>query len=233
MPELGREKLSQRLALVRERMEEACRRAGRDPAGVTLVAVTKLVSTERAAELAELGVGDLAENRPQELWRKRVALPAVQWHLIGHLQRNKISQTLPVHLIHSVDSVRLITALENEGTRQGVSVPILLQLNVSGESTKQGFSADELSQVCETAQRLKAVRLAGLMTMAPLEAEPEQCRPVFRGLRELAETWSTKLEQPHDLAILSMGMSQDFTVAIEEGSTMVRIGSALFGESGT
>src|SRR5262245_28778643 len=109
------ETLAQRLRLVRERMEEACQRAGRDPASVTLVAVTKSVSIERAAELAGLGVSDLAENRPQELWRKRLALPAVRWHLIGHLQRNKISETLPVHLIHSVDSLRLITALDTEG----------------------------------------------------------------------------------------------------------------------
>jgi pyridoxal phosphate enzyme (YggS family) len=224
-----RETLSQRLTLVQERIQGACRRVGREPGTVTLVAVTKAVSVERAAELVELGVKDLAENRPQELWRKRAAMPAVQWHLIGHLQRNKISQTLAVHLIHSVDSIRLITALEAEGIRQKSSVPVLLQVNLSGESTKQGFAPRELSLICGAAQRLQAVRIAGLMTMAPLEAEPERCRPVFRGLRQLGETWSARFVRPHELAILSMGMSQDYEVAIEEGSTMVRIGSALFG----
>jgi len=231
MSDSEREKLAQRLALVRERIEEACRRAGRDPASVTLVAVTKSVSIERAADVAELGVSDLAENRPQELWRKRSALPAARWHVIGHLQRNKIPQTLPVHLVHSVDSLRLITALEAEGARRKMCVPVLLQVNVSGESTKQGLALHQLFQVCDQAQAFTAVRITGLMTMAPFEAEPERCRPFFRGLRELAETWSNRLEQPHDLAILSMGMSQDYTVAIEEGATMVRIGSALFAEN--
>jgi pyridoxal phosphate enzyme (YggS family) len=231
MQDFAPEKLSQRLTHVQERMHEACRRVGRNPATVTLVAVTKSVSVERAAELAELGVRDLAENRPQELWRKRQALPAIQWHLIGHLQRNKISQTLPVHLIHSVDSLRLVVALEADGSERKVSVPVLLQVNVSGESSKQGFAPHQLSPVCDAARALTWVRIAGLMTMAPLEAEPERCRPVFRSLRELAETWSTRFERPHDLAILSMGMSQDYTVAIEEGATMVRIGSALFGDS--
>jgi pyridoxal phosphate enzyme (YggS family) len=231
MPDSAREKLAQRLRLVHERMEKACRRAGRDPASVTLVAVTKSVSNERAAELADLGVSDLGENRPQELWRKRLSMPAIRWHLIGHLQRNKISQTLPVHLIHSVDSVRLMTALEAEGSLQKVSVPVLLQVNISGEPSKQGFAPHQLPQVCDVTQAFTAVRVAGLMTMAPLEAEPEQCRPVFRGLRELAETWSPRLRRPHELAILSMGMSQDYTVAIEEGATVIRIGSALFGES--
>jgi PLP dependent protein len=231
MSESEPEKLKQRLTLVRERMEAACRRVGRDPSGVTLVAVTKSVSIERAAELAELGVNDLAENRPQELWRKRLALPAARWHLIGHLQKNKISSTLPVHLIHSVDSLRLVAALEAQGTLQEMSLPILLQVNVSGEASKQGFEPSQLSQVCDQASALKAVRIAGLMTMAPLEAEPQYCRPVFRGLRVLADTWSSRFERPHNLAILSMGMSQDYTVAIEEGSTMIRIGSAIFGES--
>jgi pyridoxal phosphate enzyme (YggS family) len=212
-------------------MEEARRRAGRGPESVTLVAVTKSVSIDRAAELVELGVSDLAENRPQELWRKRQSLPAVRWHLIGHLQRNKISQTLSVHLIHSVDSLRLIAALEAEGARQNVSVAVLLQVNVSGEPSKQGFVPHQFSQIRDAAQAFTAVRIAGLMTMAPLEEDQQRCRPVFRGLRELAEAWSPRLEPPHHLAVLSMGMSQDYAVAIEEGATMVRIGSALFGES--
>jgi pyridoxal phosphate enzyme (YggS family) len=195
------------------------------------VAVTKSVSIEPAALLEELGVTDFAENRPQELWRKRSALPEVRWHLIGHLQRNKVRETLPVYLIHSVDSLRLMAALEEEGTRQKASVRVLLEVNVSGESSKQGFLPEELSRVCEAAQTFTAVRIDGLMTMAPLEAKPERCRPVFRRLRTLAETWSAKLERPHSLAALSMGMSQDYTIAIEEGATMVRLGSALFGES--
>src|SRR5262249_30781677 len=154
MSDSGREKLAQRLAIVRERMEAACQRAGRDSASVTLVAVTKSVSIERAAELAELGVMDLAENRPQELWRKRLSVPSVRWHLIGHLQRNKVAQTLPVHLIHSVDSPLLITSLEAEGARQKVRVPVLLQVNVSGESRKQGFEPQQLSEVCDAANAL-------------------------------------------------------------------------------
>ena len=160
-----RQKLRANLDAVEERIAKACARAGRKRSEVTLVAVTKTVAPDVASLLPELGVLDLGENRPQELWRKTGLLPKeVRWHLIGHLQRNKIEKTLPlVHLIHSVDNARLLRALEQEDP----SIDVLLEVNVSGEVTKQGFTADEVMQLVPVLRDLKRLR-ARLMTMAPV-----------------------------------------------------------------
>jgi hypothetical protein len=222
-------RLARRRDALEERLQAACRRAGRARSDVTLVAVTKAVSAEVAAVLPELGILDLGENRPQELWRKAAALPpTVRWHLIGHLQRNKIERTLPlVHLIHSVDSLRLLLALEVEAGRRGQPVPVLLEVNASGEASKGGFAPAEVPGLVPRISELQHVQVRGLMTMAALEDDPERCRPTFAALRELRERLAVELGPPHRLEQLSMGMSNDFEVAIEEGATLVRIGTAL------
>src|SRR5262249_4397211 len=147
--------LASRLRAVEERLQAACRRAGRARADVTLVAVTKTVPPEVAAELFGLGIADLGESRPQELWRKAAALPSARWHPVGHLQRNKVERTLPLaRLIHSVDSLRLITALEAEAARQQRGVDVLLEVNASGEASKHGFAPAQVEQVVEPAKSL-------------------------------------------------------------------------------
>jgi pyridoxal phosphate enzyme (YggS family) len=223
-----RDVLKANLDRVEQRLADACVRAGRRRDQVKLVAVTKSVSVEVAALLPELGVLDLAENRPQELWRKAAHLPAsVRWHLIGHLQRNKIERTLPlVRLIHSVDSERLLTTLDSVESSRPVEV--LLEFNCGGESSKQGFAPEESSSLVPAIGRLKRVRIAGVMTMAPYEDDPETCRPVFVRLRKLLEQLRREVSHVHPLTELSMGMSNDFEVAVQEGSTLVRLGTVLF-----
>jgi pyridoxal phosphate enzyme (YggS family) len=220
-----------RLDAVEERLAAACRRAGRARAEVTLVAVTKTVSAEVAALLPGLGVVHLGENRPQELWHKAGRLPAhVQWHLIGHLQRNKIARTLPlVSMVHSVDSARLLDALERESAGRAEPLPALLEVNVSRELSKHGFAPEELLPLAPRLAELRRVRVCGLMTMAAYDADPEQCRPTFAELRMLRNQLRT-VAPALPLEHLSMGMSNDFEVAVEEGATLVRIGSALFVE---
>lgn len=223
-------RLQERLAAVEARIQGACRRAGRPRGDVTLVAVTKTVSAETAALLPGLGVLDLGESRPQELWHKAALLPAtVRWHQIGHLQRNKIDRTLPLAtLIHSADSVRLLTALEEETARQERTVDVLLEVNASGEASKQGFQPDEVARLGNELTRLQHIRVRGLMTMAAPLDDPQQCRPTFAALRQLRDRLRQDVGPLHDLVHLSMGMTNDFEVAIEEGATLVRVGSALF-----
>jgi hypothetical protein len=218
--------LSARLQAIEGRIAAACARAGRRRDEVTLVAVTKTVPAEVAALLPELGVLDLGENRPQELWRKAAALPStVRWHLVGHLQRNKIERTVPlVRLVHSVDSVRLLEALESRPE----PTDVLLEVNASGEASKLGLAPDQVPGLAAVIQALQHVRVRGLMTLAALEGDPERCRPTFRLLRELRDGLAKALEPPHRLEHLSMGMSNDFEIAIEEGATVVRLGTVLF-----
>jgi pyridoxal phosphate enzyme (YggS family) len=222
--------LRQRLDAVEGRLCAACRRVGHPRADVTLVAVTKTVPVEVAALLPELGVLDLGENRPQELWKKSAALPpAVRWHLIGHLQRNKVERTLPlVHRIHSVDSLRLLQALEAEAARRRVLPEVLLEVNASREANKQGFTPEEVPELAPPLANLRCVRVGGLMTMAAYEEDPERCRPTFALLRSLRDRLQAALGPAHSLVHLSMGMSNDFEVAVEEGATIVRLGSVLF-----
>jgi pyridoxal phosphate enzyme (YggS family) len=200
---------------------------------VTLVAVTKTVSPEIAALLPALGILDLGESRPQELWRKashlsKMAVP-VRWHQVGHLQRNKIEATLPlVHLIHSVDSVRLLNALDQEAAKQQRTAVVLLEVNVSGEASKHGFSPAEIPALVKRVGDLKHVQVTGLMTMAALESEPERCRATFAELRGLRDRFRANFPAPHNLRHLSMGMTNDFEVAIEEDATLIRLGTVLF-----
>ena len=207
----------QRIAAVEERIAAACRRAGRDRSEVTVVAVTKTIPAELARRVPDLGLTNLGENRPQELVRKAAIVTGATWHMIGHLQRNKIELVLPIAIrIHAVDSLRLLDALE----KRGVSVSVLLEVNASGEATKHGFAPAEVPALEETIAALRHVRVDGLMTMAAPADDPEECRPTFRTLRELRDRLG--------LRELSMGMTNDFEIAIEEGATMVRLGSVYF-----
>jgi pyridoxal phosphate enzyme (YggS family) len=222
--------LADRLARLEDRIRAACGRAGRPRSAVTLVAVTKSVGPTAATILTELGVHDLGESRPQELWHKAEPLaPAVRWHLIGHLQRNKVERTLRrVYLIHSVDSVRLLDALEAEAATQGRPLDVLLEVNVSREANKTGFAPEELLGLARHLAALQRVRARGLMTMAAQNANPEDARPIFAELCRLREQLQTEGGNSLMLEHLSMGMTNDFEVAIEEGATLIRVGSALF-----
>jgi hypothetical protein len=219
--------LAEHIASVRERIAKACQRVSRMPDDVTLVAVTKTVSPAIAAITAELGILDLGENRPQELWKKAEAVPTARWHLIGHLQRNKIDRTIPlVSLIHSVDSERLLEALNAFGRKRGSPVPVLLEVNCSREQAKGGFAPEALAGLSDKLVSLQGVSIRGLMTMAAYGDDPEIARPTFAELRHLRDDLVARsgLAIPH----LSMGMSGDFEVAVEEGATFVRIGTTLF-----
>jgi pyridoxal phosphate enzyme (YggS family) len=223
-------KLASRFQLIEDRIQAACRRAGRSRDEVTLVAVTKTVDSAIARLLPKLGLFELGESRPQELWRKAAELPqSVHWHLVGHLQRNKIERTLPlVHLIHSVDSVRLLQALDQEADKQERALRVLVEVNASREREKHGFAPEELPGVVQQIHSLHQVQVIGLMTMAALEPDPERWRPTFALLRSLAEQLKARISPPHRMEHLSMGMTNDFQVAIEEGATLIRLGTALF-----
>jgi len=215
--------VAENLAVVRERIAEACRRAGRSPDEVTLVGVSKGFPAELVVEACAAGLTDLGENRVQEAAPKIEALTArgvrPRWHLIGHLQTNKAKTATGLFaIIHSVDSVRLAEALSH---RASEPLPVLLEVNVAREPAKFGFAPEELSSAYATIAALPNLDVRGLMTVAPIADDPESVRPVFRRLRELRDGLG--------LRELSMGMTGDFEVAIEEGATLVRVGRAIFG----
>jgi len=216
--------LQQRLSVAEIAISEACARSNRQRNDVTLIAVTKTVTCEVAALLPQLGVHDLGESRPQELWKKAEAIPTAHWHFIGHMQRNKLERTLPlVQLVHSVDSERLLKAISDFGIQCGSPVPVLIEVNCSREEAKGGFAPGAVPRSFES---YPGANVRGLMTMAAHEANPETIRATFRELRELRDLLrnSTGLPLPH----LSMGMSNDYELAIEEGATFIRLGSTLF-----
>jgi pyridoxal phosphate enzyme (YggS family) len=220
--------IAENVTRVRQRMADAATRAGRDPRSIRLIAVTKYVGPEEILALVRAGCTTLGENRPQQLWTKAEALTgqAIRWHLIGHLQRNKIRRTLPlVEMVQSVDSLRLITALDETAAALSRRVPILLEVNVSGDAQKHGFTPDEVQTVLEQMVEMDHLQPRGLMCMASLTGGTDVARRDFARLRELRE--ALRPSAP-DLVELSMGMSHDFEAAIEEGATMVRVGSALF-----
>jgi len=214
---------------VRARIDDACARRQRDPQSVRLVAVTKTAKREWIRELIDLGQRDLGENRPQQLVQRAAELPeSAHWHLIGHLQRNKVDFVAPhVRWIHSVDSPRLAQSLAACMAKSATAPQLLLEVNVSGESSKGGFAPDELVSQWDGLRATK-LPIVGLMTMAPLTEEPESIRWVFRQLRELRARLVEQSGGTHPLPELSMGMSGDFEVAVEEGATLVRVGSRLF-----
>jgi PLP dependent protein len=225
-----RSQLSENLNRVRERIANACDRAGRAPDSVLLVAVTKYAPIESVQLLADLGVHDLGESRPQQLLERAAQIAApVQWHLIGHLQRNKAKKLLPaVAMIHSVDSLRLLSTLDELAGEMSLRPRVLLEANVSGEAAKDGFDPAELLRSADAIAACRNVQVDGLMTMAPLAENAQAARPVFAALREFRDRMAAQLPATIALPELSMGMSGDYEVAIEEGATIVRIGSSLF-----
>jgi pyridoxal phosphate enzyme (YggS family) len=222
--------LEKNLQTVEVRIAEACRRSGRPRHDVKLVAVTKYAKLEWIEALIQMGQADLGENRPQQLWERAERLPnSVNWHLIGHLQSNKARRALSVaRWIHSVDSVKLLGSLDRLSQDLGIRPKVLVEVNVTGEVSKDGFTPDELRRDWKSACSYRNVDLAGMMTMAPESENPESARPAFQALRVLRDELQAQAQAEIKLAQLSMGMSGDFEVAIEEGATMVRIGSALF-----
>jgi len=222
--------VAENLEAVKERVAAACQRAGRSPDEVAVVAVSKTFPATLVAEACRAGLTDIGENRVQEAADKIPQVEALgshpRWHLVGHLQTNKVKTALGLFdIIHSVDSLRLAEAISRQtdiqsGRRPGPA-PVLLEVNVGGEASKFGFTPAEAGRAVEQMERLPGLSVQGLMTVAPLSADPEEVRPVFRELRHLRDALG--------LRHLSMGMTDDFEVAIEEGATMVRIGRAIFG----
>lgn len=219
------------LARVRERLDAACDRAGRSPDEVTLVGVTKYVGPRETAALVDAGCATLGESRPQQLWAKAAApeladRSEIEWRLVGHLQRNKVERTLPLAAsIDSVDSRRLLTAIDKAANALGKRQPVLLEANISGDAEKHGFTPEELAAVVSEADTWSSVEIRGLMGMAAREGGETVARSNFASLRELRDRLATS-QLP--LEELSIGMSGDFEAAIAEGSTLVRVGSALW-----
>ncbi len=222
--------LAERLKEVNAAIAAAAVKAGRDPAAVKLVAVTKTVGADQIRQAIAIGLHDFGENRLQEAKAKVDAFPDQNWHFIGHLQTNKVKEVLPrFKLIHSLDSYRLAEALQHWGERLDRSVNVLVQVNVAGEKGKYGLEPGELPDFLAALRSLTRIKVRGLMTMAPWVDDPEEARPVFRGLRLLQQQCSSP---EMSLEHLSMGMTNDYRVAVEEGATIVRIGTALFGPRG-
>ncbi|MDH7485453.1 MAG: YggS family pyridoxal phosphate-dependent enzyme [Anaerolineae bacterium] len=219
------------LQSVRERIAAAAGRAGRDAAEIMLVAVTKTQPVEVIRAAYELGLRDFGENRVEEAESKFHRLPEdIRWHMVGHVQSRKAAQAVrPYVLVHSVDSLKLARRLDRFAAEAGRRLPILLEVNVSGEASKYGLRPEEVAATVEAMRGFAHLQLQGLMTMAPIVPDPEDARPVFAALRELRGRLAVRfpdLDRQH----LSMGMSDDFEVAVEEGATILRIGRAIFGE---
>jgi pyridoxal phosphate enzyme (YggS family) len=218
--------LASRLASVRERIERA-RAAGGHGQPVTVVAVTKTYGPEAATAAWDVGLRDVGENRVQEATAKMAQVRApLRWHLIGHLQRNKVKQVDGFHLVHSMDSGRLADTLSEHGTTRSRPVDVLVQVNVSGEGSKGGYSAADVEGEAERLRTLAGIVVRGVMTMAPLDADAATLRRVFGGARRCGE-WLRAAGHP--AMELSMGMSGDYEIAVEEGATLVRLGTVLFG----
>lgn len=219
--------LSENYQKVLSAINEASRRSGRSPGEVTLIAVTKTVGIAEVRQAVSLGISDFGENRVQDAASKVGSMPTVRWHFIGHLQTNKAKDVLPAyHMIHSLDRLSLAEALQRCADRFDKTAEVLIQVNTSGEESKFGLEPDQLPGFLKKVNIFDRINIRGLMTMAPFLKDPENTRPYFRKLRQLRdENITSGLELPE----LSMGMTNDFIVAVEEGATMVRIGSALFG----
>lgn len=216
---------------VNEKIKNACFRASRKPEDVTLIAVSKTKPAADIKVLYDYGVRDFGENKVQELTEKYELLPKdIKWHLIGHLQTNKVKYIVDkVHLIHSVDSVKLAEQIEKEAAKKDVTVNILVQVNVSNEDTKFGLDAEETIKNVEAISKLPHIRIKGLMTIAPFVENGEENRKYFNELKQLSVDIQKKNIDNVCMDMLSMGMSGDFETAIEEGATLVRVGTSIFG----
>ena len=229
-------RIADNVAIIRERIARAAESAGRPPESVTMVAVTKYVGADLVRLLAQTGCRHFGESRPQELWQKESELrdlstmdAPIYWHLIGHLQRNKVVRTLPlVHRIHSVDSLRLIDAIEDSAAALEMQVTILLEVNISGDPSKHGWAPDALLREWETWRDHPHLTVSGLMAMASAVGGRPQAAREFEQLRQLRDQLARNAPPRVSLTELSMGLSGDYDLAIAAGATLVRIGSALF-----
>lgn len=215
---------------VRQNISEAAKRSGRNPEDITLVAVTKTHGADVINEAIDCGVTDIGENKVQEIMEKYDKVKPVRWHLIGHLQTNKVKYIIDkVYMIHSVDSIKLMDEIEHQAEKHGVDMKILIQINISGEETKFGIKPEELESLLLHAGSLKHVKVCGLMTIAPKIDSNMSNRLHFDNIRKIYIDISQKKYDNVNMQYLSMGMSSDYESAIEAGSNMVRVGSAIFG----
>jgi len=225
--------IKENLEQVEKNIQEACRRSGRDRKEVTLIAVSKTKPIEMLQEVYEQGVHHFGENKVQELCDKIEKMPEdIEWHMIGHLQRNKVKYIVGNHvsLIHSVDSFRLAEEINIQAKKKNVIVPILVEVNIAEEESKFGISAEDAIQLVEQIAELENIRIQGLMTIAPYVVDAEENRLYFRQIKQLSVDIGNKNIDNVSMKILSMGMTGDYEVAIEEGATMVRVGTGIFGE---
>lgn len=216
---------------IAKKVQEACKRVGRDEKEVTIIAVSKTKPLRDVIELQKAGVMDFGENKVQELCSKYEEMEhPVRWHLIGHLQTNKVKYIVDkVELIHSVDSLKLAKQISKEAGKKHVTVPILIQVNVAHEETKFGFDQKAVLDFISEASKLPNIKINGLMTIAPFVDNPEDNRKYFRELKQLSVDIESKNFDNVTMNILSMGMTNDYEIAIEEGATMIRVGTAIFG----
>ncbi|MCD7854029.1 MAG: YggS family pyridoxal phosphate-dependent enzyme [Clostridiales bacterium] len=224
--------IAENLSEIYKNIEAAAKKSGRTADDIMLLGVTKTVDCERIQQLVDLGVKELGENRVQELMSKIDIIKGdVNWHLIGSLQTNKVKYIIGrVKLIHSVDSLKLASEISKRSLAEGLVTDFLLELNVAEEESKHGFKAVELSDTIEKLKEFKGIRVKGLMTVAPYVENPENNRPVFKKMRELFIDIKAKNCDNIDMTYLSMGMTNDYVVAIEEGADIVRIGTGIFGK---
>ena len=224
--------LKENLANVEKNIEQACKNAGRNRNEVTLIAVSKTKPVEMLQEIYDENIRDFGENKVQELCSKMEQLPSdIRWHMIGHLQRNKVKYIVgKVELTHSVDTYRLAEEINIQAKKQNVIVPILVEVNIAHEESKFGISAEDAILLVEEISRLENIRIKGLMTIAPYVENPEDNRLYFRKIKQLSVDITNKNIDNVSMEILSMGMTGDYMVAIEEGATMVRVGTGIFGE---
>lgn len=224
--------LRENLKQVEQNITDACKRCGRAREEVTLIAVSKTKPTEMLKEIYDAGIRDFGENKVQELCSKIDALPSdIRWHMIGHLQRNKVKYIIDrAALIHSVDTYRLAEEINIQAKKKHITVPILVEVNIAGEESKFGTTAEDAVLLVEEISRLENIRIMGLMTIAPYTADAEENRLYFRKIKQLSVDIADKNIHNVSMEILSMGMTGDYTVAIEEGATMVRVGTGIFGE---
>lgn len=224
--------IKENLANVRENIMKACGRSGRNPMDVTLVSVSKTKPVSMLEEAYDADCRDFGENKVQEIMDKYPQLPRdIRWHMIGHLQRNKVKYIIDkVSLIHSVDSLRLAQEISRQAEKKKVDVDILLEVNIAGEESKYGIACAEAVQLAEAAAVLPHIHIKGLMTIAPFVSNPEDNRKYFRQIRKLSVDIEQKNIDNVTMSVLSMGMTGDYMVAIEEGATIVRVGTGIFGE---
>ncbi len=218
---------------VNNKIKAACKKANREPGEITLVCVTKGIDPYRISEVFIHGIKDIGENRVHDAQKKQIeVLPGARWHFIGHLQTNKAKDAVKVFdMVHSVDSVELAQKIDKEAKKIDKIIEVLIQVNTSGEEQKYGIGPDTVKDFLRETSQLSNIKISGLMTIAPLAEDPETVRPYLRSLREISESVKAENIPNIEMKYLSMGMSQDFEVAIQEGANMLRIGTAIFKET--